>query len=94
MQEQSVNLVKKKKNTLGEKNPFLCIFLYFQKPRGESHLYELFGLQSYTESTRLLLNLTAQGSRDQSPFLLTDSQQWEQGFCVQTSLVTQLPWYL
>lgn len=61
---RAVNLVKKKKTHLRGKNPFLCIFLYFQKPRGESHLYELFSLQSYTESTRPLLNLIAQGSRD------------------------------
>lgn len=33
------------------KNPFLCIFLHFQKPRGKSQLWELFSVKSHIEPT-------------------------------------------
>lgn len=57
------------KKALEEKKPnqkpFLCIFLHFQKPRGESQLWELFSVKNYIESaantliSKPLVNLIA-----------------------------------
>lgn len=71
------------KKALEEKNPFLYIFLYLQKPRGESQLRELFSIESYIESTtnmhisRPLLHLIALGRVANFPLLLADSHNSE-----------------